>query len=94
MLLGGPMRAIVKLNVKRLPLLKRPTVGFTLMEEELTPSGEGCVRPVVPIYRPEDTIVFKYEGNVRAEVTGHQVLGGRSGSRHAPRTWSSSSQPT
>ena len=22
-------------------------------------------------------IVFKYEGNVRAEVTGHQVLGGK-----------------
>lgn len=35
------------------------------MEEELTPSGEGEVCPVSPIYRTGDTIVFKYEGNVR-----------------------------
>ena len=28
-------------------------------------------------YRVGDVIVFKYEGNVRAEVTGHQVVGGR-----------------
>ena len=32
---------------------------------------------VSPLYRPGDTIVFKYEGNVRAEVTGHQLLGGK-----------------
>jgi hypothetical protein len=32
---------------------------------------------VSPLYRAGDTIVFKYEGNVRAEVTGHQVLGGK-----------------
>ena len=32
---------------------------------------------VFPLYRPGDTIVFKYEGNVRAEVTGHQVLDGK-----------------
>ena len=35
------------------------------------------VSKVSPLYRTGDTIVFKYEGNVRAEVTGHQVLGGR-----------------
>lgn len=32
---------------------------------------------VSPLYRPGDVIVFKYEGNVRAEVTGHQVLDGK-----------------
>ena len=32
---------------------------------------------VSPLYRPGDTIVFKYEGNVRAEVTGHQIVGGK-----------------
>ena len=32
---------------------------------------------VSPLYRAGDVIVFKYEGNVRAEVTGYQVLGGK-----------------
>lgn len=32
---------------------------------------------VSPLYRLGDVIVFKYEGNVRAEVTGHQVLDGK-----------------
>jgi hypothetical protein len=32
---------------------------------------------VSPLHRPGDTIIFKYEGNVRAEVTGHQVIGGK-----------------
>ena len=47
------------------------------MEEELTPSGEGEVCPVSPVYRAGDTIVFKYEGNVRATVEGGEVIGGR-----------------
>ena len=47
------------------------------MEEELTPSGEGEVCPVTPIYRAGDTVVFKYEGNVRARVEGGEVVGGR-----------------
>jgi hypothetical protein len=47
------------------------------MEEELTPSDEGEVCPVTPIYRAGDTIVFKYEGNVRATVEGSEVVGGR-----------------
>jgi len=47
------------------------------MEEELTPSGGGGVCPVTPIYRAGDTIVFKYEGNVRATVEGSEVVGGR-----------------
>jgi hypothetical protein len=34
------------------------------MDEEITPSDEGKVCLVSPIYRVGDTIVFKYEGNV------------------------------
>ncbi len=30
-----------------------------------------------PVYRLGETIVFKYEGNVRARVEGHQIIGGR-----------------
>ena len=47
------------------------------MEEELTPSDGGHVCPVSPIYRAGDTIVFKYEGNVRATVEGCELEGGR-----------------
>jgi hypothetical protein len=47
------------------------------MEEELTPPDGGEVCPVTPIYRAGDTIVFKYEGNVRATVEGSEVVGGR-----------------
>jgi hypothetical protein len=47
------------------------------MEEEVTPSDGGEVCPVSPIYRAGDTVVFKYEGNVRARVEGHEVLDGR-----------------
>ena len=34
-------------------------------------------RNVSPIYRLGDTVVFKYEGNMRARVTGHRVMYGR-----------------
>ena len=44
------------------------------MAEDSTSVSSGKVSP---LYRPGDTIVFKYEGNVRAEVVGHQVLGGK-----------------
>ena len=47
------------------------------MEEEVTPSVEGEVCSVSPVYRVGDTIIFKYEGNVRALVEGYQVEGGR-----------------
>ncbi len=47
------------------------------MEEELTPSDGGEVCPVTPIYRAGDTVVVKYEGNVRATVEGSEVVGGR-----------------
>ena len=44
------------------------------MAEDSTSVPAGNVSP---LYRPGDTIVFKYEGNVRAEVTGRQVVGGK-----------------
>jgi hypothetical protein len=44
------------------------------MAEDSTGVSGGKVSP---LYRPGDTIVFKYEGNVRAEVTGHQIVGGK-----------------
>ena len=47
------------------------------MEEDITPSDEGKVCLVSPIYREGDTVVFKYEGNVRARVEGSEVIGGR-----------------
>jgi hypothetical protein len=47
------------------------------MEEELTPSDGGEVCPVSPTYRAGDTVVFKYEGNVRATVEAHELVGGR-----------------
>jgi hypothetical protein len=30
-----------------------------------------------PAYHLGDEIVFKYEGNLRARVTGHKVMGGK-----------------
>jgi hypothetical protein len=47
------------------------------MEEELTPSDGGEVCPVSPIYRAGDTVIFKYEGNVRATVDGCELGDGR-----------------
>lgn len=44
-----------------------------MAEDSISVSGGK----VSPLYRTGDTIIFKYEGNVRAEVTGHQVLGGK-----------------
>jgi hypothetical protein len=32
---------------------------------------------VCPLYRVGDTVVFKYEGNVRTSVTRHQIIGGK-----------------
>ena len=44
------------------------------MAENSTGASGGNVSP---LYRAGDTVVFKYEGNVRAQVTGHQVVGGK-----------------
>jgi hypothetical protein len=43
------------------------------------PEGAGTAAEATPrpVYRVGEVIVFKYEGNVRAEVTGHQAIGGR-----------------
>ena len=50
-------------------------------EQNTTPAPESARRAAEttqhPVYRVGDVIVFKYEGNVRAEVTGHRVLGGK-----------------
>jgi signal peptidase I len=45
------------------------------MAEDNTPAPAGG--KVSPLYRPGDIIVFKYEGNVRASVTGHQIIDGK-----------------
>ena len=47
------------------------------MEEETKPSEEGYVCPASPTYRAGETIIFKYEGNVRARVEGCEIRGGR-----------------
>jgi hypothetical protein len=47
------------------------------MEEETKPSDEGEVCSVSLTYRAGETIIFKYEGNVRATVEGSEVVGGR-----------------
>ena len=46
------------------------------MEEETKPS-EGYVCPASPAYRAGETIIFKYEGNVRARVEGCELVDGR-----------------
>jgi hypothetical protein len=44
------------------------------MAEDSTGVSGGKVSP---LYRTGDVIVFKYEGNVWASVTGHQIVGGK-----------------
>jgi hypothetical protein len=45
--------------------------------KEDRPSGEGGPRPVPPIYRVGETIIFNYEGNIRATVEGYEVIEGK-----------------
>lgn len=44
------------------------------LAEDSTPASGGKVSP---LYRSGDIIIFKYEGNVRASVTGHRIVGGK-----------------
>jgi len=44
-----------------------------MAENSTTVSGSKVSR----LYRVGDTVVFKYEGNVRARVEGHQVIDGK-----------------
>jgi hypothetical protein len=44
------------------------------MEENSTPAPEGNASPH---YRTGDTIIFKFEGNIRARVTGHCLMNGK-----------------
>lgn len=39
--------------------------------------GTRDTPPVTPIYRTEDEITFKYEGNIRATVEGSEVIDGK-----------------
>lgn len=41
------------------------------------PSNEGGPCPVSPIHQVGDTVVFKFEGNVRAVIEGYEVVEGR-----------------
>ena len=41
------------------------------------PSDEGGPRPVSPTYRVGDEIIFKFEGNLRARIAGHEVVDGQ-----------------
>lgn len=41
------------------------------------PSDEGGPRPVSPIYRVGDEIIFKFEGNLRARVAGYESVDGQ-----------------
>ena len=45
------------------------------MAENSTPAPSGG--NVSPLYRKGDIIIFKYEGNIRAGVTGHRVIDGK-----------------
>lgn len=47
------------------------------MKKNSTPSPEGKPASVSPIYRVGDTIIFKFEGNLRAEVVGYEIIEGR-----------------
>jgi hypothetical protein len=44
------------------------------MKDNSTPTLRDNVSP---LYREGDTIIFKYEGNVRARVTGCRVIDGK-----------------
>ena len=47
------------------------------MKNDNTPYAEGRPGSVSSIYRAGDTIIFKFEGNVRATVEGSEVVDGR-----------------
>lgn len=47
-------------------------------KKDSTPSEEGKPsHSVSPIYRVGDTIIFKFEGNIRARVEGYEIADGR-----------------
>lgn len=46
------------------------------MKKDSTPSGEGKLCSVSPVYRVGDTIIFKFEGNIRATVEGCEIIDG------------------
>jgi hypothetical protein len=46
------------------------------MAKDSTPPRRGKPRPAQSAYCVGDTVVFKYEGNVRARVEGQENVGG------------------
>jgi hypothetical protein len=46
------------------------------MNKDITPPRRGKPRLAHTAYRVGDTVVFKYEGNVRARVEGQENVGG------------------
>ena len=50
-----------------------------MSEKDTTSAPESARRAaetaLCTVYRVGEVIIFKYEGNVRAKVTGHQVMG-------------------
>ena len=47
------------------------------MKKNNTPARRGKLRPVSHTYRVGDEIIFKFEGNRRARVEGHEVIDGK-----------------
>lgn len=47
------------------------------MDKNNTPTHQGKPYPTRPIYRVGDTVIFKFEGNLRARVEGYEIVGGR-----------------
>lgn len=47
------------------------------MKNDGTPAGQGKPPSVSPIYRVGDTVIFKYEGNLRAQVVGYVIIDGK-----------------
>ena len=47
------------------------------MKKHSTPAPQGKPCSVSPIYRVGETIVFKFEGNIRARVEGYEIIDGK-----------------
>ena len=46
-------------------------------KKDSTPAPQGKPCSVSPIYRVGETIVFKFEGNIRARVEGYEIIDGK-----------------
>ena len=41
------------------------------------PENKNKRQSVSPIYRVGDVVVFKFEGNIRAEIIGYEIINGK-----------------